>query len=104
MIALGIDIGGSSVKAAALCDGRLLWTGKSAAYDRPRFDQLAAAVADASTDLTVSVDAIGLCIPGAWTKSANVFWLRPIFPPSRTSCSQSFSQIASASQIFAPWS
>ncbi len=64
MISLGIDIGGSSVKAAALRDGDLLWTGKSALYDRPRFDQLAAAVADASTDLTESVDAIGLCIPG----------------------------------------
>src|ERR1700733_12418710 len=64
MITLGIDVGASSVKAAALRDGHLLWTGKSAVYDRPRIDQLAAAVADASTDLTESVDAIGLCIPG----------------------------------------
>ena len=35
MISLGIDIGGTTVKAAALRDGAVLWTGQSGAYARP---------------------------------------------------------------------
>lgn len=64
MNALGIDIGGTSVKAAVVREGHLLWKGRSAHYDRPHFEQLVAAVVDACAGLSESVDAIGLCIPG----------------------------------------
>ena len=42
---LGIDIGGSSVKAAAVRDGAVEWTGKSTAYARPARGELERAIA-----------------------------------------------------------
>ena len=44
MISLGIDIGGTSVKAAALRDGALVWTGKSGTFGRPGTEQIIEAI------------------------------------------------------------
>jgi len=48
MVCLGIDIGGTSVKLAALQDGKSLWTGQSEFYSRPSTDQLIAAIRQAA--------------------------------------------------------
>ncbi len=61
---LGIDIGGSSVKAAALQDERALWTGQSAFYSRPNGDQLRAAIRQAVGGRIQRLESIGLCVPG----------------------------------------
>lgn len=63
MASLGIDIGGGSVKAAAVEGGRLLWTGQSGRYARPTRQQLLAAVAEATTGRG-RFDSVGLCAPG----------------------------------------
>ena len=44
MTRLGIDIGGTSVKAAVYSDGRLLRTGQSPFYARPGLEELRRAV------------------------------------------------------------
>lgn len=63
MIQLGIDIGGTSVKAAVLAEGRCLKTGQSAFYARPTTAELHAAIRSAAGSLR-DVDRIGLCVPG----------------------------------------
>lgn len=64
MTSLGIDVGGTSVKAAALSDGTITWTARSDPYHRPSFQQLAAAIAQAAARAGGAVDRIGLCVPG----------------------------------------
>jgi predicted NBD/HSP70 family sugar kinase len=66
MFALGIDVGGGSVKAAALRDGRLISTSRSPAYHRPTLAQLGDAVRAAVNGLggVANFDAVGLCVPG----------------------------------------
>jgi predicted NBD/HSP70 family sugar kinase len=65
MIALGIDIGGTSAKLAALAeDGQVLWTGQSAFYSRPATQQLIDALKDAAKGRASRVDAAGICVPG----------------------------------------
>jgi predicted NBD/HSP70 family sugar kinase len=63
-ISLGIDIGGTTVKSAALREGEVLWTGRSARYNRPSADQLVAAIVQACEQLTEPVERVGLCVPG----------------------------------------
>ncbi|MFG0315214.1 MAG: ROK family protein [Phycisphaerales bacterium] len=66
MPSLGIDIGGSSVKAVYE-DGGTLTTARSAGYTRPSRDELVAAVREALRLLDAAVDEstpIGLCLPG----------------------------------------
>jgi predicted NBD/HSP70 family sugar kinase len=62
-ITLGIDIGGTSVKAAVLVDGQCLRTGQSDFYARPDAGLLKQAIRQAVGDLN-DADAIGLCVPG----------------------------------------
>jgi predicted NBD/HSP70 family sugar kinase len=64
--ALGIDVGGTSIKLALLRGGRAVRTGRSRTYDRPSFDTLAATVRDAldALPLDAPADAVGLCAPG----------------------------------------
>lgn len=70
MNAIGIDIGGTSVKLAAVDRaGNVLWTARGAPHARPSLDQLAATIRSAaeahaadSRDLQQSV--VGLCVPG----------------------------------------
>jgi predicted NBD/HSP70 family sugar kinase len=68
MIALGIDIGGTAIKVAAVRDGEVPWTRRSAAYARPDRAQLIAALREAAArnaeELPERTDAIGLCVPG----------------------------------------
>ena len=65
MTILGIDIGGTSVKLAAVRAGEVLWTARGETYQRPSADQLAAAIRAAIGDRpTGDVAAVGLCVPG----------------------------------------
>jgi predicted NBD/HSP70 family sugar kinase len=64
MTYLGIDVGGGSVKAAALLDGTVAWTGQSDRYADPSADVLAAAIAQAVGGRAGEVSAAGLCVPG----------------------------------------
>ena len=66
MVQLGIDIGGTSVKLAALEGSRTLWTGQSAFYSRPTTEQLIAALRQAAGDRVGRVDRAGLCVPGLY--------------------------------------
>ncbi|MGA2583787.1 MAG: ROK family protein [Tepidisphaeraceae bacterium] len=64
MICLGVDVGGTSVKAAALKNGRCLWTSRSAVYRRPSAEELRKAIADAVGNWVADFDRVGLCVPG----------------------------------------
>jgi len=70
MIQLGIDIGGTSVKAAGLEDGRAVWTGQSQFYVKPDARELAGAIRTAVGGRAKNVDVIGLCAPGLWDAAA----------------------------------
>lgn len=63
-ISLGIDIGGTTVKAAALHEGEIIWTRRSGRYSRPTPDQLADAIRQATAELHEPADRVGLCVPG----------------------------------------
>ena len=63
MISIGIDIGGTSVKMAAIENGKTLWTGQSPFYSRPTTDQL--------YDAILRAIAAGECEdPGACARAA----------------------------------
>lgn len=64
MRSIGIDVGGTSVKTAAWCDGKVIATSRSVAYVRPGAEQCAAAIREACRDLPIPPDRIGLCVPG----------------------------------------
>src|SRR5215203_665028 len=66
MTQLGIDIGGTSVKLAAIEDGRTLWTGQSDFYSRPTTGQLVGALKQAAAGRVAHVDHAGLCVPGLY--------------------------------------
>jgi len=65
---LGLDIGGSSVKAALLRDGSAVALARSATYDRPGAARLSDALREAVDALGPQPDgppeAVGLCVPG----------------------------------------
>jgi predicted NBD/HSP70 family sugar kinase len=63
-ISLGIDIGGTSVKAAAMQNDQTLWTGQSPFYSKPTTDELRGAIAAAVSGRLTPFDAVGLCVPG----------------------------------------
>ncbi|HSU66361.1 MAG TPA: ROK family protein [Tepidisphaeraceae bacterium] len=63
-ITLGIDVGGTTVKAAALCDGQVLWTSRSARYNKPTAEQLVAAIRETCIQLADPIEGVGLCVPG----------------------------------------
>ena len=64
MNALGIDIGGTSVKLALLSDGQVEWTRKSAPFIRPSTQQLIEAITQTAGPDLPTPGAIGLCCPG----------------------------------------
>ncbi|HZW11511.1 MAG TPA: ROK family protein [Phycisphaerales bacterium] len=83
MLTLGLDIGGSSVKAALLADGRPGPVARSDVYDQPDRAALTLAMGQAAASVlegvALTVDRIGLCAPGlldrgqmAITKSINL--------------------------------
>ena len=61
---LGIDIGGTSVKLAAVRDGAVLWTARGVPYARPGAGQIAAAARQALAGRSADVEAVGVCAPG----------------------------------------
>ena len=75
MIALGIDIGGSSVKLALVKDGQVQWTGQSAFYSRPTTQQLVDALKDAAKNRVTYANIAGLCVPGLYDKSKRMITL-----------------------------
>jgi predicted NBD/HSP70 family sugar kinase len=75
MISIGIDIGGTSVKMAAIDDGRTLWTGQSPFYSRPTTDQLYDAIRAASGGRVKTIDAAGICVPGLLDKEKRLITL-----------------------------
>ncbi|HEX3357084.1 MAG TPA: ROK family protein [Tepidisphaeraceae bacterium] len=66
MLQLGIDIGGTSIKLAAIENGRTLWTSQSAFYRRPTTAQLIDALRNTAKDQLTHADCIGLCVPGIY--------------------------------------
>ncbi len=71
MLSVGIDIGGSSVKVAALDEGRTLWTRRSDPYHRPDAIALARAIAIAARGAGIAdLAAVGLCVPGLLDSNA----------------------------------
>lgn len=65
MAHLGLDIGGTSVKAALLGpDGNVRAVARSREYARPSIDALLDAVAEAVPPCDTPIQSVGLCIPG----------------------------------------
>src|SRR5215217_4879787 len=64
MRVLGNDIGGSSVKAAVVQDGKVVATGSSGRYSHPSPGQLSDAIRQAAGDAAREIAAVGLCVPG----------------------------------------
>lgn len=62
--ALGIDIGGTSVKTCVLGPHADPMFSRSLPYRRPDRDQLLRAIAEASKDLSQPPDTVGICAPG----------------------------------------
>src|SRR5438477_8919415 len=60
---LGVDIGGTSVKAAVCVDGECIRTGQSLFYVKPTVEQLRAAIQAAAGPIR-ELRAVGLCVPG----------------------------------------
>jgi predicted NBD/HSP70 family sugar kinase len=72
MIALGIDVGGSSVKLAAVQGQEVLWISQSETYEKPTRAQLASAIRSAvKGELPKGVSA-GICVPGVREKGKHV--------------------------------
>ena len=64
MVSLGIDVGGSSVKLAAINSGTsALWEQQSGNYSHPTRDQLAGAIRDAIGGRFAD-GIVGICVPG----------------------------------------
>jgi predicted NBD/HSP70 family sugar kinase len=63
-VSLGLDVGGTSVKAAGLQNGNVLWTHRSSCYSRPDVPTLVAALRDATASLSGPPNHVGLCVPG----------------------------------------
>jgi predicted NBD/HSP70 family sugar kinase len=70
MIALGIDIGGTAVKAAASKDGRVLWAAQSPFYAKPTTEVLRAAIRETVAGRLTDLDTVGLCVPGLFDKDS----------------------------------
>jgi predicted NBD/HSP70 family sugar kinase len=75
MESLGIDIGGTSVKLAALRDGQTLWTGQSPFYARPTTEELLGALRSAAGGRAVRATVAGLCVPGLLDKPTRTITL-----------------------------
>src|SRR5580765_5244430 len=63
-LSLGLDIGGTTVKAAALRGGKILWTTRTRAYSRPDIQTLVGALGEVTEKLSEPVEQVGLCVPG----------------------------------------
>ena len=75
MTCLGIDIGGTSVKLAAIENGHTLWTAQSPFYIRPTTEQLIDAMRSAAGGRVAQVEVAGLCVPGLYDKQRRTITL-----------------------------
>ena len=66
MITLGIDIGGTAVKAAARKDGKVLWAAQSPFYAKPSTEDLRQAIRKAVAGRLTDLHTVGLCVPGLY--------------------------------------
>ena len=64
MLSIGIDVGGTSVKVAALRNGQVMATSRSSKYVGPNAREFVAAIREACRDLPRPIDRIGMCVPG----------------------------------------
>ena len=65
MTSVGIDIGGSSVKAASFLDGGLIGTATSSRYSNPERADLTGAIKECLGALDIDqIGSVGLCLPG----------------------------------------
>jgi len=69
---LGIDIGGTAIKAVLLRDGAAFWSGRSAEYVRPDVAALRQAAGEALTGCPAGATVAGLCLPGLYDAAAGV--------------------------------
>jgi predicted NBD/HSP70 family sugar kinase len=69
-LSLGIDIGGSSIKCAAIQGDRIVWTRSSPGYHKPGAEELAQAMKGTITPVGGRVGAVGLCAPGLLDRAA----------------------------------
>jgi len=75
MIALGIDVGGTSVKLACVQDDRTLWQAQSPFFSRPDTAQLVSAIQTAAAGRVGVVDVAGLCVPGLMDREKRMITL-----------------------------
>ena len=80
MTSLGIDIGGSSVKVAAINGRETLWTGHSATYSRPSKAELITAIRQAIGAHGTDFNAVGLCAPGILDRERRMITLSVNIP------------------------
>jgi len=71
---LGVDIGGTSVKAAVCVDGKVIRTGQSNPYSKPTTGQLLAAIQSAVGPIR-ELKSVGLCVPGLLDRGRSVVTL-----------------------------
>jgi predicted NBD/HSP70 family sugar kinase len=69
MITLGIDIGGTAVKAAARKDGKVLWAAQSRFYAKPTTEDLRAAIRQTVAGRLTDLHTVGLCVPGIFDRT-----------------------------------
>src|SRR4030095_5898486 len=67
MPVIGVDVGGTSVKMAAVENGKVFWTGKSQTYTRPGIELL--------SHTTREAVGAGLCVPGLLDKVKRIITL-----------------------------
>jgi glucokinase len=72
MIALGIDVGGSSIKLAAVRGEEVLWISQSETYEKPTRTDLAAAIRGAVKGKLDEDFVAGICVPGVREKGNHV--------------------------------
>jgi len=75
MIALGIDVGGTSIKMACFEDGRIIWQSQSPFYARPDTVSLIDALKVTAAGRVKHVDVAGLCVPGLMDREKRMITL-----------------------------
>src|SRR5262249_12324367 len=70
----GVDIGGTSVKAAVRVDGQIVRTGQSPFYAKPTTEQLLQAICAAVGEIG-ELRSVGLCVPGLLDRGKRVITL-----------------------------
>jgi len=67
---VGIDIGGTSIKAAAVVDGKEFWTRQSGFYRKPALSHLRRALREVCPAPVEGPVRVGLCLPGLLDRAA----------------------------------